>query len=275
MADGNESGQAQTSFVSKLTDGRQRFLSFVIQHAFSSGRRSPEDFIRHFTPSVIMEGLKNQPRLRAQILVMATGMKEKIALKKSVPSASEDLQIALSEGETTAEAVLGQFEADDRVRFLEPQRLWAFLIEGEFWNVAANKKDEFERCKDHVAFMLDRALSDKLISHRDVVEGITVGELVMRLPKGELHKIIEGALENSHKNTPFTESDLLGTVPMATLLKYVPLPHLWSSVIETKVAAVHGYAPSAKKPVQDDDDDEDDDDEDDGPGEAAATAAKD
>ena len=46
MADGNESGQAQSSFVSKLTDGRQRFPSHVIQHAIANGRRSAHDFIR-------------------------------------------------------------------------------------------------------------------------------------------------------------------------------------------------------------------------------------
>ncbi|HVJ21022.1 MAG TPA: hypothetical protein VM686_36680 [Polyangiaceae bacterium] len=274
MADGNQNGPAQSSFVSNLKDGRQRFLSHVIQHALACGRRSPDDFIRHFPPSAIMEGLKDQAQLRGRLLVMATGVKEKIAVRKSVTSAGEDLQIALDEGATTAEAVLTLFEADDRVRYLDPQRLWSFIVEGEFWNVAASKKDDFERCKDHLAFILDRALEDKLLTHRDVVEGVTVGELVMRLPKGELHKIIEGALANSHRNAPFTESDLLGTMPPATLLKYVPLPHLWSAVVASKVAAVHGFVPR-----DDDDEAEAGDDEIDTDGAAAhkvtAAAAKD
>jgi hypothetical protein len=275
MADGNENGQVQTSFVSKLTDGRQRFLSHVIEHAMASGRRSPNDFIRHFPPAVIMEGLKTQPRLRGQILVMATGLKEKIAVKKSATSAAEDLQIALDEGETNAAAVVALFEPDDRVRYLDAKRLWSFLIEGEFWNVTVSKKDDFERAKEHVAFMLERALLDKLLTHRDVVEGITVSELVMRLPKGELHKIIEGALENAHRGAPFTETDLLGTMPPATLLKYVPLPHLWSSVIEPKVAAVHGYAPAAAQQASaDDEDDEDAPDSEDSPQSAPAAAAE-
>jgi hypothetical protein len=257
MADGNSSGQEAQTFVSKLSDGRQRFLSHVIEHALSSGRRSADDFIRHFPPDVIMEGLKDQPHLRGRIIVMATGLKEKIAVKKSVASTAEDLQIALDVGETNAAAVMECFEPDDRVRYLEPRRLWSFLIEGDFWTIAASKKDDFERAKEHITFMLERALTDKLLNHRDIVEGVTVHEIVMRLPKSELHKIIEGALENSHRNTPFTESNLLGTIPAATLLKYVPLPHVWSTVIEPKVARAHSYVAADDAPASGDDLDED------------------
>jgi hypothetical protein len=244
MADGNDSLQSRNHFVSKLTDGTQRFLAHVMEHALANGRRTPQDFIRHFPPSAIMEGLKSQSRLRAQILVLATGVKERIAIKKTASSAADDLQIALDEGETDAETVVALFDPDDRVRYLDAQRLWSFLIEGDFWNVTVSKKEEFERAKEHVAFVLDRALTDKLVTHRDVVEGITVGEIVTRLPKAELHHIIQGALLQSHKNAPFTEGDLLGTMPTSTLLKYVPLPHLWSSVIGPKVAETHGFTPA-------------------------------
>lgn len=242
MADPNEIGHTPSGFVSKLPDGRQRFLSHVIEHALACGRRSPDDFIRHFPPAAIMEGLKDQPHLRGQLLVLATGLDEKIATRKSATSAAEDLQIALDEGEIDARAVLAHFDPDDRVRYLDPQRLWSFLTEGEFWNVTAGKRDEYERAKEHVAFMLERALEDELLSHRDLVEGLTLSELVTRLPKGELHKIIEVALENSHRGAPFTESDLLGAMPPAALMKHVPLAHLWSSVVEPKVAETHGYA---------------------------------
>jgi hypothetical protein len=256
MADGNQTEAAAPAFTSKLKEGRQRFLSLVVEHALVHGRRTPDDFIRHFPPTAIMTGLKNQPRLRGQILVMATGLKEKIAVKKSAESAAEDLQVALDEAETDAAAVLELFQADDRVRYLDAASLWSFLVEGEFWNATVSKKEEFERAKDHLAFMLETALAEKLITHRDVVEGVTVGEIVMRLPKGELHKIIEGALSNAHRGAPFTELDLMATIPPATLLKYVPLPHLYSAVLEPKIALAHGYA--GEQDEGDDDDDNED-----------------
>jgi hypothetical protein len=235
-----------TPFMSKLSEGRQRFLAHMIDHALACGRRTPEAFIQRFPPSVIMAGLKNQPRLRAQILVLTTGLKEKIALKKTAEAAAEDLQIALEEGETDAESVVALFAPDDRVRYLDPQELWAFLVQGDFWTVNPTQKEEFERAKEHVAFMLDRALADKLMTHRDLIDGITVSELVTRLPKGELGKIIEGALANAQRNAPFTETDLLASMPPSTLVRYVPLPHIWNTAIVPKVAEAHGYAPPLK-----------------------------
>ena len=230
-----------TAHVSKLSEGRQRFLAYVVEHGLEIGRRTHADFIRHFPPSAIMEGLKNQPRLRAAILVLTTGVKQKIALKKSAASAAEDLQIALDEGETDAESIVALFNPDDRVRYLDERKLWAYIAEGEFWNTIPSKKDDFERAKEHVAFMLDRALSDKLVSHRDVVDGISVEELVTRLPKAELGKIISAALDHGHRDVPFKDEELMSATPSSTLVRYVSLAHIYKTVIEPKIAATHGY----------------------------------
>ena len=53
-----------------------------------------------------MKGLEHQPSIRASILVLTTGLKQKIAIKKSWQSAAEDLQISLDEGETDAESIV-------------------------------------------------------------------------------------------------------------------------------------------------------------------------
>ena len=66
-----ESSAEPPSFESGLKEGRDRFLAHAIEHALSSGRRSPEDFLRFFPPSTIMKGLADSPGLRAQILVEA------------------------------------------------------------------------------------------------------------------------------------------------------------------------------------------------------------
>src|SRR5262245_30448359 len=97
-------------FASKLGEARERFLAHVIDHGFAIGRRSPEDFIRHFPPAAIMNALGGRPSLRANILVLTTGTKMKIALRKSAESAGQDLQIALDEGETDAESIVTLFD---------------------------------------------------------------------------------------------------------------------------------------------------------------------
>jgi hypothetical protein len=180
---------------SSLTKGRERFLAHVIDHGFEVGRRSPEDFVRHFPPTLIMEGLKDQPQLRAKIVVQATGLKEKVALKKTWESCADDLQIALDEAETDASSIMKVFELDDRVRYLDAKALWSYVTEGEFWKISPSRQKEYAAAKSHMAFMLAQALEDKLVTHGDIVEGITVEELASRLPKSELGKIIKGALE--------------------------------------------------------------------------------
>jgi hypothetical protein len=238
---GSEENPGGARFVSKLAQGRQRFLAHVIEHSLEIGRRSAGDFIRHFPPHAIMEGLADKPALRAEILAHTTGIKKKIAERKAWGSAAEDLDIALAEGETNAEAVVSVFSPDDRVLYLSDRKIWAFLIEGEFWTATSTKKDDYQIAKKHLAFMLDRALEDKLLTHRDVVEGITVAEMAMRLPKAELGKIITVALDAGQRNMSFTEVELLGAMPPSTLVDFIPLSHIYESVIVPKVADAHGY----------------------------------
>ncbi|MDX2050828.1 MAG: hypothetical protein SFV15_00460 [Polyangiaceae bacterium] len=238
------------SFESKLPEGRQKFLAHMIEHAFQIGRRSAEDFIRHFPPATIMEGLASKPELRGQILEHTTGLKQKIAMKKSWQSAGEDLLIALTEGEADAAAIISVFAPDDRVRYLNDRKLWAFLTEGEFWNATLSKKEEYAIAKRHMAYMLERALTDKLLTHRDIVEGVTVAELAVRLPKAELGKIIQQALTAGHGGRPFSDSDLLVAMPPETLVEYIPLVHLFESAVLPKIAQAHGYTDPPAPPAE-------------------------
>ncbi len=237
-------------FTSKLSDGRQRFLSHAVQHALAVGRRTARDFIRHFPPETLMEGMASQPELRATILSQTTGLKARIASKKTWQAAADDLRIALSEGETTAEAIVAVFEPDDRVRYLDPKALWSFLIEGEFWTVSPTKVDDHRVARQHLSFLLERGLADGLLTHRAMVEGITVAELASRLPKAELGKIIDAALSAGKKRSPFTEVELWAALTASVLVEYVPLPHLWSAVIHPRIAEVHGYSGQKPPPVE-------------------------
>lgn len=244
MSEQDPSGDLGTNegdapFESALPQGRQRFLAHVIEHALAAGRRTHDDFMRHFTPTAIMEGLKNQPQLRANILVITTGVKTKIARKKDWESAGNDLQIALDEGEADAETIVSLFEPDDRVRYLDGKSLWKFVVEGDFWRAKAGV--DFDIAKAHTAFMLDRALKDELIAHKDIVDGITVSKLSEHLPRIELEKIITAALRQAEKEKPFHETDLLRETPSTTLVDHIPLPHIWETVIEPRIAGAHKF----------------------------------
>ncbi|MFC1641509.1 hypothetical protein ACFL5O_02295 [Myxococcota bacterium] len=241
--------EEQRGFVSKLPQGRERFLAHVVEHGLEIGQRTPDDFIRHFSPAAIMDGLRDQPMLRSQVLVLTTGVKQKIAMKKSAKSAGEDLQIALDEGETDAESIVALLNPDDRIRYLDHKRIWTYCIEGEFWSVGPNKKHEHERAKEHIAFMLDRALIDRLITHRDIVDGISVEELATRLPRSELGKLLKQALHNSHSKNAFTEIDLLTALPASEVVRHVPLPHIWETVVGPKIAQAHKYVDPPPAPA--------------------------
>jgi len=233
--------QEDRPFTSKLGHGRERFLAHVVEYALSAGRRTPEDFIRHFSPETIMVGLRDRPSLRANILVTTTGIKYRIAVKKSAESASEDLQIALDEAETTPATVVGLFEPDDRVRHLSDKALWQFLIEDEFWSASASDAEASKKATDQVAFILERALQDKLITHRDIIDGISVHRIAKLLPRVELEKIITAALTVGQENKPFTEARLVDAVGSQTLLAHVPLKDVWSTMIVPKIAEAHGF----------------------------------
>jgi hypothetical protein len=228
-------------FTSKLGHGRERFLAHVVDYALSSGRRTPEDFIRHFSPATIMVGLRARPSLRANILVTTTGIKFRIAVKKSAESAGEDLQIALEEEETTPATVVSLFEPDDRVRHLSDKALWQFLIEDEFWSASSSDAEAAKKATEHVGFILDRALQDTLITHTDIIDGISVQRIAKLLPRAELEKIISAALAAGQKSNPFTEAGLVDAVGSQTLLAHVPLEDVWNSMIVPKIAKAHGF----------------------------------
>ena len=134
-----ESAESPNRHVSELADARQRFLARVVDHSLRGGFRTAEDFLRHFPPSDLIGSLARADDLRVKLLVAATGTHEKIALKKSVTSATEDLDLALAEQTTTPSALVGLYPADDKVRYLDAKKLWAFAVEDEFHHATAKE----------------------------------------------------------------------------------------------------------------------------------------
>jgi hypothetical protein len=227
------------SFKSELKTGAERYLAQVIVTALNEGWRTPDDFLRHFKPADLMQRLEKAPDLRANILVKAAGVHERIARKKSTGSAAEDLRIALDEGVTTSVAVLELLPPDDRIRYLERPKLWAFLTEEHFW--AANAQTTGEKAVTRMIYLLESAMSESLLTLQDFTDGVTFETISARLPQKELQRIVKYALESGRKKNPVTEESLLEVVPFKDLVGYLPLDHLYKRVLVAKVAQPAGF----------------------------------
>jgi hypothetical protein len=221
-------------YVSKLTDPKQRFLAAVIDHALSSGLRTPSDFLSAFPPREIMTALKDEPRLRAKLLVATIGLNEKVALKKSAASAGEDLELALTEKVSDAATIVALFEPDDRIRLLDRDRLWAFLSRGEFWN--ATEASAVALARTQLRFIVDRARAEKLISDRDFIDAVGLGAIVDALPRFELTRLLAKALAEGREGRPYRDDAFLGVVSPAEIVDSLTPAHVWEHVIAAKLA---------------------------------------
>lgn len=228
------------SFFSGLGAGREAFHSEITEYCLRIGERSPEDFLRHFSSAHIMQALTSRPTERARIVSQATGVHERVAHKMSPDASGEALQIALDEKVTTPSDVVRLFQPDDRQRYLNRRALWQFNVEGEPWKVTASSKAHFERAKAYVAYIVERALVNLLLSHDELVAAITVEKLAALLPREELGAVIALALRQTDK---FSEENLIGAVPPRTLVDHVPLDYVWNRVVVPLVAERHEYAP--------------------------------
>ena len=220
--------------VSRLHEPIQRFLARVLDRALSTGLRTPEQFIERFGARDLMLALAEQPTRRARILEVTVGLRPRIAMRKSPESAAEDLQIALDEGETDAKTLLDLFEADDRILFLDNQKLWAFVIEPRFW--VDPPPPQIAQARQFTTFVVDTAVDEELLSAADIVNAISVPTLIDLFPQESLAGLLERALMEGRNGTPFTDEKLVEILGLSQIVSHVPLPSLWDWVINAKVA---------------------------------------
>jgi hypothetical protein len=234
--------ESSDAFVSGLGKGREAFHSEITEYCLRVGERTAEDFLRHFSCSKIMISLGSRPTERARIISELTGVHERVANKLSPENAGETLQIALDEGVTTPKDIVRLFQADDRQRYLNRHELWAFDIEGQPWKASMTDNAAHGRAEKYIAYIIDRAIENLLISHEDIVAALGVVRLAGWLPSEMLGQIIEASLKKSEK---FTEEDLLRAAPPSSLVLHVPLDYLWEKVVVPLIAEQHDYAPKA------------------------------
>jgi hypothetical protein len=219
-------------FVSTLPTEPMRFLAEATEHALRIGRRTPGDFIRHFPPTAIMTALDAVPALRANLLTVLVGVRERTALKTPSADAGRLLEAALQEGDCDALAIVDTFGPEDRIRYLDSKRMWSFLMEGEFWNASRAKDSANHKlAQAHIAYLIEHGLLHGLRTKRDVVDGISVEVLAEKLPRSELAKALKRALQMGREGQAFTDADLYAAVPPTVLVDHVALPVIMQSVI--------------------------------------------
>lgn len=214
-----------------------RFLARVVDHTLQDGFRTPEDFLRHFPPATIVSSLSSDDELRVKVLVATTGTHEKIALKKSVASAAEDLTLALEEGTTSPAALVGLYPADDKVRHLDPKKLWAFVAEDGSYKALPQDAARHARASTRLTFILDCALQEGLLSLRDIADGMTFDEIAASLPEPDVRDVVKHALTIARAGSPLTEEHFMAVVPLPQLVFHVRLEHTWERVVIARVAA--------------------------------------
>jgi hypothetical protein len=243
--------------VSELAEARQRFLSRVVDHALEDGWRTADDFLRHFPPSAIVASLAGVDELRVALLVATTGTHERIALKKSVASAAEDLELALAERAASPATLLSLYPPDDRVRYLDAKKLWQFVVEDEFFRVSASDETRHGRASSRLLFIVECALSEGLITLKDVADGVGFEDIAAALPVKDLREVVKHALTIARAGAPLTEERFLAIVPLASLIDHLKLEHVWQRVVVDRVAVPAGFveppapAAPAAEPVPD------------------------
>jgi hypothetical protein len=233
-------GGTGSDFKSSLKSASERFLSQTVVHALERGFRTPDDFLRHFRPADLMQSLEGAPDLRAKILIEGAGVHEKIARKKSTSSAAEDLKLALDEGVTNSAQLLTLLPPDDRIRYFDHKKLWAFTTEDEFWS-PLNAEADVDRALSRVVFLLDNAIKENLLTLQVLTDGITFDSISTRLPLKELQKLVRHALKLGREKKPLSEAELLESVPLKTLIGFIPLEHVFNNVLVEKVAKPAGF----------------------------------
>jgi hypothetical protein len=227
-------------FTSNLGPGRDAFLSEAVNEVIRSGERSSNDFVRKFPCAAIMTALGKRPMERARIVTHATGMNEKVALKMTPEASGEALQIALDEKVTTTEQIVDLFKPDDRVMYMDREALWSFLAEAKSWETKSAKGSEtrYVRAKDFVAYIVERALKNTLMTHAELLEALTLKRLVDDLPKEALGDIIAKALGEDGK---FVPEHLFAAVPTSLVVDKVTLPYVWEKAVVPLIAERNGY----------------------------------
>ena len=88
-------------------------------------------------------------------------------------------------------------------------------------------------------------MNEDLLSLADIADGISFEMISMRLPHKELQKLVGHALKLGRERKPLTEEAFLDAVSLQALVGFIPLEHVWKSVVLERVAGPNGFTGAA------------------------------
>ena len=219
----------------------RRFLAQLMEYCFREGWRTPDDFVKHFPAQTMMTALKSAPELRVAILAAATGIYEEILRRKTPALAAEDLSLALDEGTTSSMQLLAAFSPEDRVRYLDPRRIWDFIADDHFWRYDPEATDEQRQAAaERMSHMLSLAVQERLLTLRDILDGLTYEAVADSLSPDELRTVVRHALVKGRDGIGLSEKVLLEVLPLDKLVRSMPLEHIWNEVVLGRVGIPNG-----------------------------------
>lgn len=246
MSTDDSSGGLREAF-SELDSPRDRFLTRVVARALSGGWRISEDFLEHFPPRVLIRALQSETETRVTLLVETVGIHPKIAEMLSPEGAAEDLRLAIETGIADARKVISLVPLAKWIQRLNPAALWTFAVDGGWLEEGEKDARHRQRALDRVAFIVQGAIADELITFRDVTHALGDGKIARLLSPDQLRVAFAHALECAHQDRIPEEETLLGAASDVTdLLARAPLRDVWEHLIVEKIAKPHGLAESTE-----------------------------
>lgn len=211
------------------------FLSVVCEQSTPS-IRSESDFFTAFPPALLMERIEDV-EVRAMILNKASGTHLEIARRMSKSNAAEQLGLALEHSLVKPEDVLAFLNGEQRVRFLDRQDLWQFVVETKFWQGDESDTVRVTHAREMFACMLDTALEHMLIAPEEIVQAIGYELLFSKESTASLIQTIKAMAQDRSAN-PFEL--MLGRCPPKRFVAAVNLNVMWDEVIHPLIAVRHG-----------------------------------
>lgn len=228
--------------TSALESAEARFLSTCLSDSLDSGWLTPADLCEEFPPELLMMALQQAPELRARLLVDATGVHERVALRKSTGTAAEDLRLALDEGLCDPDRLLEIVTVDEWVRYLDPRRLWVLITRDQFW------LDNGPRAQERMSQILQASIDQRLLEFSVLLRAASPERLAADLPRELVEEVMVRALNAGLEGQRFELDAFAALIPVRAWLQHIPLIHFWESVISEVVVPRAGLAPVKSSP---------------------------
>lgn len=232
--------------ASALESAEARFLADCLHYTLESGWLTPADLCEEFPPELLMMALERAPDLRARLLVDATGVHERVALRKSPGTAAEDLRLAFDEGLCDADRLLEIVTVEEWVRHLDSRRLWSLLTRDQFW------LDNGQRAQQRMTQMLQSSMEQRLLELPVLLRAASPERLASDLPRELVEDVMVLALNYGLDGKVFQPDSFAELIPLGVWLTHIPLVHFWETVISEVVVPRAGLAsavPSQRAPA--------------------------